>query len=198
MTQGRKRGSLVDCRCKLCGTVERSPGAGQWFRCTSCKTAGATHREMTPQGLVARAVREGVLAHPASFPCVDCGGAATEYEHRDYNKPLEVEPTCRSCNLRRGPAIPKRGAFDEIVARGGAPYCLRTNAEKLLVTMGLPTDVLASMPAKLTNEHWRVLLPLFSSPAFSGCILPQPNDGTGRLNAGPCASYKVSTYMGTA
>lgn len=37
--------------------------------------------------------------------CVDCGERATDYEHRDYNKPREVEPVCRKCNLKRGSAI---------------------------------------------------------------------------------------------
>lgn len=38
--------------------------------------------------------------------CVDCGRRATQYDHRDYNKPLDVDPVCRSCNQIRGPAIP--------------------------------------------------------------------------------------------
>lgn len=36
--------------------------------------------------------------------CVDCGMRATDWDHRDYGKPLEVEPTCGSCNCLRGPA----------------------------------------------------------------------------------------------
>ena len=36
---------------------------------------------------------------------MDCGKQAHEYDHRDYDKPLEVEPTCKSCNSKRGPAI---------------------------------------------------------------------------------------------
>jgi hypothetical protein len=28
------------------------------------------------------------------------------YEHRDYTKPLQVEPVCRSCNALRGPGKP--------------------------------------------------------------------------------------------
>jgi hypothetical protein len=39
-------------------------------------------------------------------PCRDCGKRATQYDHRDYNKPLEVEPVCQSCNLLRGHAKP--------------------------------------------------------------------------------------------
>lgn len=38
--------------------------------------------------------------------CVDCGKRATQYDHRDYSKPLDVKPVCRSCNLYRGPARP--------------------------------------------------------------------------------------------
>ena len=31
---------------------------------------------------------------------------ATQWEHRDYNKPLEVMPCCRICNQKLGPARP--------------------------------------------------------------------------------------------
>lgn len=36
--------------------------------------------------------------------CVDCGGQAQEFDHREYCKPLAVDPVCHRCNLRRGPA----------------------------------------------------------------------------------------------
>lgn len=36
--------------------------------------------------------------------CIDCGQPATVYDHRDYSKPLDVDPVCRSCNSRRGRA----------------------------------------------------------------------------------------------
>lgn len=40
--------------------------------------------------------------------CVDCKKIrATEWEHRNYNKPLDVEPVCHSCNLQRGSAMYK-------------------------------------------------------------------------------------------
>jgi hypothetical protein len=45
-----------------------------------------------------------ILPKPTVFRCVDCGKRATCWEHRDYGKPLDVEPTCHRCNLRRGPA----------------------------------------------------------------------------------------------
>lgn len=53
---------------------------------------------------VARAIRKGELPHPTTLKCVDCGEPAKCYDHRDYEKPLEVEAVCRRCNSRRGPA----------------------------------------------------------------------------------------------
>lgn len=60
------------------------------------------------QGAVAKARRQGLLADPRMLPCTDCRSAASEYDHRDYNKPLQVEPVCRGCNARRGRALPKQ------------------------------------------------------------------------------------------
>ena len=36
--------------------------------------------------------------------CVDCAEPATKYDHRDYSRPLDVEPVCNACNIRRGSA----------------------------------------------------------------------------------------------
>lgn len=40
-----------------------------------------------------------------SIPCADCGAPADEYDHRDYKKPMEVDPVCRGCNQARGPGL---------------------------------------------------------------------------------------------
>ena len=48
----------------------------------------------------------GLLPSASVFPCVDCAAPAVDYEHRDYNRPLAVEPVCRRCNLARGAAVP--------------------------------------------------------------------------------------------
>jgi hypothetical protein len=66
--------------------------------------------------LVTKEIKAGRLAPAKEFCCVDCGKPAQVYEHRDYNKPLAIEPTCRSCNTKRGPAIPKTMTFSEFVA----------------------------------------------------------------------------------
>lgn len=64
----------------------------------------------------ARARSRGELPDPRSALCVDCGRAATEYDHRDYNEPLKVDPVCRGCNARRGKAKPKQWAPGEWAA----------------------------------------------------------------------------------
>lgn len=52
------------------------------------------------------AVRNGDLpVLDGSVQCVDCGATAVEYDHRDYKKPLEVEPVCKRCNQARGPGL---------------------------------------------------------------------------------------------
>lgn len=66
--------------------------------------------------LVNKMVRKGLLDSPRKFSCVDCGRQACDYDHRDYNKPLEVFPVCRPCNAKRGAAIPKTMTFQELMA----------------------------------------------------------------------------------
>jgi hypothetical protein len=56
---------------------------------------------------VSAAVRRGDMPRASEFPCVDCAKPARDYDHRDYSKPLDVQPVCRSCNKLRGPAIPR-------------------------------------------------------------------------------------------
>lgn len=54
---------------------------------------------------VARAVRNRWLPDLSTgvYVCVDCGGVADRWEHRDYSLVLDVEPVCHGCNMRRGP-----------------------------------------------------------------------------------------------
>lgn len=62
---------------------------------------------------VSQAVRKGFLKPAKDFACVDCGCTATEYDHRDYGMPLDVDPVCRACNAQRGRALPRRWDSDE-------------------------------------------------------------------------------------
>lgn len=103
----------IDCR--MCGkTVDRMNGRHRF--CASCgyqrslmfsRLLGKIRR------VVHSAVRRGELPNPRTLRCADCGAPATDYDHRDYSKPLEVEAVCRSCNRKRGPA--KNHPFDDVV-----------------------------------------------------------------------------------
>jgi hypothetical protein len=93
-------------RCKKCSVVNnlyRVFGTGQYEALT----------------IVANEIRRQRMRPAKEYKCVDCGGEAAIYEHRDYGKPLEVEPVCQACNLLRGHAIPKRKTFNEFVT-----FCL--------------------------------------------------------------------------
>lgn len=59
------------------------------------------------------AVRRGILEHPSTLKCVDCGKQASCYDHRYYSKPLKVEPVCGSCNKLRG----KSKDFDRLASQ---------------------------------------------------------------------------------
>lgn len=93
--------------CFKCGCIEAVAGGQARFVCSACKPTD--HFTLQPQYLahkaVAKAKREGLLPDPKALSCADCGGSATEYDHRDYAKPLSVDAVCRGCNARRGPAI---------------------------------------------------------------------------------------------
>jgi hypothetical protein len=58
--------------------------------------------------LAVKAVRKLVLRgdkpKASACMCVDCGKQALDYDHRDYTKPLDVVPVCRSCNQKRSSA----------------------------------------------------------------------------------------------
>lgn len=66
------------------------------------------------------AVSVGFLPNPKDFQCVDCGRVQAEcYDHRDYNKPLDVDPVCLRCNSSRGRGIPLNAPVEDFVNAGG-------------------------------------------------------------------------------
>lgn len=146
--------------CIECGERVLTAGGNAHFICYAC--APAEKRDplgkQRAHSIVAAAIRAGELPPPFGCKCADCDSPATEYDHRDYNAPLSVDAVCRTCNRRRGPAIPIRGGLSGLVERGRVPYSLRFNAEKLLSSFGVRFDALASMPTKLTADHWRAIL----------------------------------------
>lgn len=69
---------------------------------------------------VYQAIQRGALpALSGSVKCVDCAIAPADvYDHRDYTKPLQVEPVCYGCNRARGPAALDSTAVVDAVASG--------------------------------------------------------------------------------
>ena len=99
-------------KCLVCGVdgLEKR-GRGQALYCLKCAgVANLRNGAREAYRAIARARANGLLPAAKEFQCVDCGKQALDWDHRDYNKPLDVEPVCRSCNKLRGPAIPLGGA----------------------------------------------------------------------------------------
>lgn len=60
--------------------------------------------------LMWKGIKLGLIPNRIGELCVDCGKTAAAHDHRDWSKPLEVDPVCLSCNKKRGPAAPWAGA----------------------------------------------------------------------------------------
>lgn len=113
-------------RCVVCASCNAPFEAGSRGRlpsqCQACKPRSPSTgpRQFGRRSMRADRSRYFTLAHAyvstaiyngdlpkldGSVACVDCGIAATEYDHRDYKKPMEVDPVCRACNQARGPGL---------------------------------------------------------------------------------------------
>lgn len=100
--------------CEMCGEQETRPSNRARF-CLGCARARSNERirrwsEANPNVYLAHkattlAKWRKEIPWPNDFDCVDCGRPAECYDHRDYLRPLDVEPVCYSCNRRRGPGL---------------------------------------------------------------------------------------------
>lgn len=78
------------------------PGEYAWMISRNCQSCAAERerqmgrRRASGAAAVARAVLLGKLPKAAACKCVDCGKPAVCYDHRDYRKPLMVDPVCKS------------------------------------------------------------------------------------------------------
>lgn len=107
--------------CHDCGFEFVRHGGGSALRCWTCWRA----RERIGGNAIYQ-VRLAVLAgklpdlRSEVVPCSDCGARANRYDHRNYSRPLDVEPVCHPCNLRRGPAA---RLTVELVSQFRSPRC---------------------------------------------------------------------------
>lgn len=155
MKQGRPVGSLARFTCHICKEVERVRGGSRRFICSKCRNDGFSiaSGQAYASGQVHKGIRENILPHPRGLPCSDCYGIAVCYDHRDYNKPLSVDPVCRRCNRLRGPAIPRTGFFADCFTRGTAPYRQKDCMERIFEMLDIPVD-LSAVPRRVRFEHW--------------------------------------------
>lgn len=91
-------------RCYDANISHRDVSARFCFPCAAMKAVDSGAQ--AAQKAVGAAIRRGELPPASTLDCADCSKPARCYDHRDYGKPLDVQPVCRSCNRRRGPARP--------------------------------------------------------------------------------------------
>lgn len=48
---------------------------------------------------ITRAVKRGILSHPKTHRCENCGAPAEAYHHPDYHRPMDVVALCTKCHL---------------------------------------------------------------------------------------------------
>jgi len=87
--------------CWDCAAKRNRASSGRYVKASVKQKTHNTIRNITRA-----AVKKGVLPHPRTLACLDCGNPAECYDHRDYNKPLAVDPVCRRCNNFRGAGVP--------------------------------------------------------------------------------------------
>lgn len=90
--------------CPMCKVDSfRRTGKSPRMLCTNCEPKWVRARS-NAVAAVQDAIHRKKLVRPSKLNCADCGKKAYCYEHRDYLLPLDVQPVCRACNHRRGPA----------------------------------------------------------------------------------------------
>lgn len=98
--------------CICCGSAitDRGTKRGGLRYCGTCHSYADKHKRAVNR-IAQAAVRSGDIPPLSGQVCADCGKPATCYDHRDYGKPLEVEPVCFGCNKARpAPVIPAEWA----------------------------------------------------------------------------------------
>ncbi len=75
---------------------------GKWqSRCNDCRQVIYSLRRKSMAALI-KEIDSGRTLPAKNYYCVDCGKPAAHYDHRDYSKPLVIEPVCAKCNVNRG------------------------------------------------------------------------------------------------
>lgn len=91
------------CSCARCG--EDFTKSGRPTRIAFCPPCDKDRKreQFNATRIVRRNIASGKFPPVTGKKCCDCGAPAVNYDHRDYTKPLEVDPVCKACNQLRGP-----------------------------------------------------------------------------------------------
>ena len=104
--------------CECCRKADISDRPINALYCLPCRNSGLVlYAPRKALGLVNTMVKAGLLAKPTEYSCMDCGGPANCYDHRDYLKPMDVDPVCSKCNAARGTALNKFPWHSQITRR---------------------------------------------------------------------------------
>lgn len=96
--------------CLTCGKPFDRNGLTQWCcECAAIRATDLARRRSRGATAVMRAIKAGRLKPAKECKCADCGKPAACYDHRDYDKPLDVDPVCKRCDCLRGPGKPYDG-----------------------------------------------------------------------------------------
>ena len=119
--QGSSKLQHIESLCVNCNSSfkrHKNDGSYQRHRCFDCRFRRDPWVRQFPLAykatlVVMAAIRKGVLPRLSHIKklsheimCVDCGAQAQCWDHRDYRKPLDVDPVCHRCNILRGKALP--------------------------------------------------------------------------------------------
>jgi DNA-binding XRE family transcriptional regulator len=100
VTQVRSRHAT---HCVKCGGTNGEKSLTYWSLCSPCFLAEETAKAAARR-VFRDAQRKGLFPAAKTLKCVDCAEQAMDWDHRSYDRPLDVVPVCRSCNQKRGPA----------------------------------------------------------------------------------------------
>jgi hypothetical protein len=89
--------------CRACGNLHEDRRSNSRF-CHKCSIRH--YNDMyAANSAIKPHIKKGLIKCASDCLCIDCGKPAKDNDHRDYLQPLVVEPVCRSCNVKRGPAF---------------------------------------------------------------------------------------------
>jgi hypothetical protein len=97
------RSKAKEFKCVHCGVVLAQRHNTSKRCCLDCEHQTENDKRRARYHIV-KAIASGTMLPASRYECWDCNEPAVCYDHRNYARPLDVQPVCKACNGRRGPA----------------------------------------------------------------------------------------------